>query len=231
MKTILAGLLLACVCFGDIWDDVVKADENKDYKTAFKLSNQLCEDGDSSGCWATGVYYENGRHVKKNLFKASDYYKKSCDMGDVFGCEYSTEFQSKMPVCSKNELYFIDDARYFDTGAGSGSNPIILADSKTVSIDRKNKTIKPWTLWITNKAGRDDYVKDLGYSYSNYGYMKSLEIFNYANRTYKTKQYSYSNCDGSIIDSYGTESKWKEITPGSVMEGILDGLIEHYNLK
>ena len=231
MKTILAGLLLASVCFGDIVDDALKAYGNKNYKTSFKLFNQLCEDGDSNGCNAIGKHYEYGNHVKINLFKASDYYKKSCDMGNKSGCEFSTEIQSTMPVCSENELYFIDDARYFDMGFFSNTDSMILADSKTVSIDRKNKTIKAWTLWISSKVGRDIFVKDLGYSYSNYGYTKNLDIFNYSNRTYERKQYSDSNCDGSIIYSHNTESKWKEIPPGSAMESVLHGLIEHYNLK
>nr|WP_314564926.1 tetratricopeptide repeat protein [uncultured Campylobacter sp.] len=42
--------------------------------------------GDEAGCSNLGFAYANGRGVKQDYAKASEFYAKACDMGNGGGC-------------------------------------------------------------------------------------------------------------------------------------------------
>lgn len=151
-------------------------------------------------------------------------------MGNSRFCEIKTEIELIMPVCSEKEIEFSKDSRYFDVASADGY-PLILADSKTISIDKKNKTIKVWIVYIASQKERDSIIKALNENYTNFGYAKHLYILNYTNRTSKIKQISYFDCSGDTIDYDNKDTKWSDITPGSIMEAILESLMQRYKLK
>ncbi len=169
LKSLILIFVLAIFSYGTTFDDAVNASIAGDYKKAFRLYNQSCDEGDGRGCAMVGSSYENGLGVKKDFQLASEFYSRSCNMGIELGCEWNTKLKAKMPICSQNDLSFANDKRYFDV-SGNAYYPIILADANTIQIDKKNKTIKVWTSWIASQKGREDMIASLGNKYSNYGY-------------------------------------------------------------
>jgi hypothetical protein len=221
--------VLEIFSYGTTYDDAFNASNAGDYKKAFKLYSQSCDDGNGAGCGMVGYFYEYGVAVKKDFQLASEFYSRSCNMGNEVGCEWNTKLKDKMPVCSQNDLNFANDKRYFDV-TSSDIYPIILADANTIQIDKKNKTIKVWTIWIASQKGRDFMIPFLGNKSSNYGYNKDLSTYNYSNMTWKTNSFSHYTCDGSVLGSSSID-KWQDISPGSTAEGILESIIKKYNLK
>lgn len=136
-------------------------------------------------------------------------------------------------VCDKSDISWVDAGRYFKVSANVTMFPVIGADSKTIQIDRKNKTIKVWSIWLASKQKRQDKIQDMGKfaDYKNYGYTKSLDIINYAKMKFKTVSDTQYNCDGSTIDSYRDDKIWNDIVPDSVMENMTQRIMQKYKLK
>lgn len=229
LKSLILIFVLAIFSYGSTHDDAYKAYNAGDYKKAFRLYNQSCNEGNGWGCVMVGAFYGDGLGVKKDFQLASEFYSRSCNMGIEFGCESNTKLKDKMPICSQNDLSFANDKRYFDV-SGNAYYPIILADTNTIQIDKKNKTIKVWTIWIASQKERDNMIESLGNKYSNYGYNQDLSTYNYSNMTKKINSYSYFGCDGSVLGSSSID-KWQDIYPGSTAERILKSIIKEYNLK
>jgi TPR repeat protein len=233
MKTIfvkaLLLVLLGGVSYGDDFEDAYAAYQKKDYKTAFKLYNSACENGVSSGCNIVGAFFEDGLGIQKNNQSAITYYNKACEMGDETGCKDSTRLQNALPVCTQDQLSFLNDKRYFNV-ASSDTNPVIVADTQTIRIDKKNKTIQVWVTFIFNQKGRDGWIQDYGKNYNSFGYFKDFEVINYANMTNKSNTSTHYNCDGGSIKTFG-DGKWYNTIPGSVMEVITQSIMKKYNLK
>ena len=133
-------------------------------------------------------------------------------------------------VCQ--DLKEFADNRYFGV-ASSQAYPLILADNRSISIDKKNKTIKVWTIWLASEQGRLARIESLGKydDYSNYGYGKDLFIINYNTMKSAGLGTARYNCNGSVITTSNYQADWDEISPGSVMEGIVDSLVKKYKLK
>ncbi len=229
-KILLLGTL-AINGMADYYEDGSIAYEKKDYKKAWNLMNKSCDNGYSSGCGMIGAYYEDGIVVTRNYYKALEYYDKACGMGHNWFCEHLSKLKKRMPVCSENEISFINDKRYFGV-ASADSFPLILADAKTIQIDKKNKTIKVWTAWIVSEAERQHRGNILGKydNYDNYGYDKKLDTINYGSMKVKLNSSTNYNCDGSNISSINT-SEWNDIVPDSVMEMITESIMKKYKLK
>jgi len=230
-KILLLGTL-AISGMADYYEEAGIADAKKDYKKAWSLMNKSCDNDDSRGCGLIGIYYEFGNSlINRNLYKALEYYDKACGMGHNWFCEQLPKLKEKMPVCSENEISFINDKRYFGV-ASADSFPLMLADAKTIQIDKKNKTIKVWTIWVGSNSGREYWINLLGKydNYANYGYDKSLDTINYGSMKFKSNSATHYNCNGSNISSSNT-SEWNDIVPGSVMEMITESIMEKYKLK
>lgn len=224
--------LISTATFGDDYQDASAAYDAKQYKKAFQLYNQACDGGDANGCGMVGALYEDGFVVERNPYKALEYYSKACNMGREYNCESHTKLQATLPVCSEDELSFSNDKRYFYV-ASSDDSSSILADGKTITIDKKNKIIKVWTVWLATEVGRQNTIESLGKyeNYDNFGYSKDLEIINYGNMKRKTDSSTYYNCNGGVIYSNHSKGEWRDIVPGSVMEGITESIVKKYKLK
>lgn len=230
----LAIVLLSGVCYGDDYSDAGIAYDKKDYQKAFNLYNKSCDSGDLGGCAMVGAIYEDGIVVTRNYYKALEYYDKACGMGGNWSCERLPILKEKMPVCAESEISFTNDKRYFEVAStADNSFPLIVADSKTIKIDKKSKIIKIWTTWIASDSERQNKISTLGQynNYDNFGYDKGLDTINYGSMKSKTDKYSRYNCNGSVITSSNNSSEWDDIVPGSVMEVITNSIVKKYNLK
>ena len=233
MKNILGYLLLVVLLgafsYGNDLDDANDAFQRQDYQTAFQLMNRACDNGEAIGCNNVAYFLENGFGTQKNIQLALEYYLKACNMGDTDTCETYKKLQNTIPVCSEDELSFLNDKRYFFV-ASSDMNPAIVADAQTIRIDRKNKVIQVWITWIANQKNRDSWIQIYGQSYNNFGHYKDLEFINYGNMTNKSNTTTFYNCDGSSIETSGAVG-WNSIIPGSVMESITQAIMKKYGLK
>jgi hypothetical protein len=143
----------------------------------------------------------------------------------------AAEMSSEL-VCGQSELAWMFDKRYFFV-ADSNAYPIISADEKTIQINRKNKTIKVWTVWLTSEEGRQNLIQNSNQyrDYSSFGYAKHLYLINYKDMRVLDKSYSRYSCNGNVIHSDDSDGSWSDITPGSVFEGIVESIIKKYKLK
>lgn len=135
-------------------------------------------------------------------------------------------------ICNQSDISQFGSNRYFPV-AQNDYYPVIKADTKSIKIDKKNKLIKVWTIWITSYDGRMDQINSLGQyaNYNNFGYLKTFHLIDYKNMRHKSEPSTDYNCDGNVITSAGYESKWKNIIPDSVIEGITESIMKKYNLK
>lgn len=135
-------------------------------------------------------------------------------------------------VCEQADIANFGSKRYFFV-AGNDYYPAVMADSQSIKIDKKNKFIRVWTVRLASYEGRADVINGLGQyaNYSNYGYQKQLILIDYKNMRQKGEPSTDYNCDGNVITSGGYESKWKNISPDSMMEGIARMIMKKYNLK
>ncbi|MDD2698583.1 MAG: hypothetical protein PHF17_07280 [Arcobacteraceae bacterium] len=167
---------------------------------------------------------------KKDYQTALNLFEKACNSGNDKGCKAYKELKNRLPICSMDELSFLDDNRYFKIGV-SDSYPAILADSKTIQIDKKNKTIKVWMLWIANQKEQEKFIKDYGSKYKKFGYFKRLISIDYGKMNYKAIKVTDFDCSGKSIISFDFKDvKWKKIRPNGKIEKITKVIMKKYNL-
>ncbi|MDR2342449.1 MAG: sel1 repeat family protein [Campylobacteraceae bacterium] len=53
---------------------------------SFESTKKACENGDLDSCITVGIYYKNGIGVRKDPFKALEYFEKTCKDGNASGC-------------------------------------------------------------------------------------------------------------------------------------------------
>lgn len=159
----------------------------------------------------------------------------STNSNDEFG--FNTENTSNNMLlskfaCEQNELSELTDKRYFDV-PGSAQFPRIVSDTKTVKIDRNNKTIKIWRIFVVSKQGRQLEKQQVGRngSYNSFGYEKHLDIIDYSMMRSSMKTITTYKCDGNSIETFKGNGTWDDIVPGSVMEGSMEAIIKKYKLK
>jgi hypothetical protein len=135
-------------------------------------------------------------------------------------------------ACEQPDIKRFADSRYFGVSENT-HYPYIVADSKTIIIDKKNKMIKVWTIFLASQLGRDNIINALGQyqDYSSYGYTKYLYIINYKNMTTQTVEDSHITCDGKAIRGFLGDKAWDNIQPDSTIEGIAHSIMKKYNLK
>lgn len=135
-------------------------------------------------------------------------------------------------ACEQPDIKQFAADRYFVV-SNSSIYPLVLADAKTISIDRNTKTIKIWTIWLASNAARNKIINALGQynDYSNYGYSRYLYLINYQNMKVKTLANSHIACEGNVIRGYDGQNVWDNIEPDSVMEEIIESIMKKYNLK
>lgn len=87
MKKILASLAFAlAISFGATFDDGVQAYDKQDYKTAFKIFENLASQGYAGAQNSLGLMYENGQGTKQDKRVAKQWFGKACDGGQQGGC-------------------------------------------------------------------------------------------------------------------------------------------------
>lgn len=135
-------------------------------------------------------------------------------------------------VCEQPSIKQFADKRYFGV-AVTDYFPLILVDTQTLTIDKKNKIIKVWTIWVSSYQGRQKAIDNFG-DYgdcSDYGYHQQLIFINYQQMRHKMEPAKLYGCNGDIIRARQFVSTWEDIVPGSVIESMAFEINKKYNLK
>lgn len=135
-------------------------------------------------------------------------------------------------VCSQRQLSEFSAQRYTYM-ANSKESPLILVDDQTVKIDSNNKIIKIWIISIASNIERQWRINNLGQydNYSNYGYEKKQHLIDYENMRNRRITMTEYNCDGTPLYTSKSEGEWSSIVPGSFGEGIVQRIMQKYNLR
>ena len=87
MKIFLSLLTFICICFGDVFEDGIKAFESSNYTKAYELFKTPAEQGNANAQYNLGVMYYSGEGVKQNYKKAKELFGIACDGGFQSGCK------------------------------------------------------------------------------------------------------------------------------------------------
>ncbi len=189
------------------------------------ISSNLVASGDSDRCEAQGGSWEWNGNV--NQWQCNEATPATTE-------EVAPAAEEEAPwpfACKYENIKNFGDKRYLKV-ASNDANPDILADSRTLLIDKKNKKIKVWVISVASEYGREIKIKDHpSEDYSDYGFNRIFLTINYQNKTYGSSVYSDHTCRGDSIVSEENIPLWTMIAPGSVGEGILDVITVKYNLK
>lgn len=132
-------------------------------------------------------------------------------------------------ACGLSDYDFVVDKPRYIFVASSDAFPIIMADTQTIQIDRKNKTIQVWTIHLS--TGKEEFKILKTSEYRNFGYFKKLTIVNYKTMKSKPLGAIAHNCSGSLLLNSDTAGEWGNISPNSVDELIVETLVKKYKLK
>lgn len=80
---------IASLLSGATYQDGVKLYDSKDYKKAFDVWQELCEQNSGESCGAIGVLYYSGYGVKKDFVNAINYQKRGCELNDATSCSWA----------------------------------------------------------------------------------------------------------------------------------------------
>ena len=130
-------------------------------------------------------------------------------------------------VCNQNDLPELTDNRYFQVAIGrKGEWPSILADTQSIKIDRKNKKIEVWTVWLGSEKDRISMPP-----FPTFAKMKRFDTINYQTMQRNLKGVGFYDCDGGVLVSTNGNDVWHDLTPGSIDEQIAQSIIKKYKLK
>lgn len=194
------------------------------------IGSNLSASGDSQRCESQGGSWEwNGNASQWQCNEAAP----AVDDTAVDAAAPAEEEASWLYVCEQDDLKGFADNRYF-TVASNDKYPLILADARTIKIDRKKKIITVWTVTLAAEDGKQDLMQAMSQygDYSDFGYMKELSVIDYRNMRTLGKAISHHSCNGSAINSYNyNDNNWAAIIPDSVQEAITENIMKKYNLK
>ena len=231
MLKILSVVLLFQFGFGDTKEEGLAALNAGNNEKAFKLFQKSCDEGDVFGCAHVGMCYEYGTGVHRDFEQALIFFNFACLNGSQYSCDLQNQVKQKMPICSKYDINFEVDNRYVDTKLSTTAYPYVYIDKNTIKIDKANKTIFVWIVWIASSNSRNENIRELGNKYTNYGYRKVLYLIDYKNnRTQFLETVDYS-CNNDVIASVPGLRRWQSSAPDSIIEGVTNFLVSKYNLK
>lgn len=135
------------------------------------------------------------------------------------------------PVCSQFDLAIFTDKRYQDSGTGADVARSYF-DTKTIQIDKKNKTVDVWVSYIQNASGRKKWIDAAGNKYADLGFIAQLKRIFYTKNKMTFTAATLYNCDGSIIESKSNVNyPVSDMTPASMDEILTKDVMKKYSLK
>lgn len=136
------------------------------------------------------------------------------------------------PVCGKLPAPIMNEKNRYTLVSSSDIVDSIYYDTKTIKIDKKNKTVEVWMLYAVNENGRLDMIKKHGNAFSDYGDSKLLNLFDYSKGRAKLKRYALYACSGDLINSTSlNDNEFLDVIPGSHDEAAINDIIAKYKLK
>jgi cytochrome c553 len=137
-------------------------------------------------------------------------------------------------ACTPTEMKampFDFGSNYMLLASHSDAYPLIYVDSRDIEIDRKNKIITVWTLWLSSRAEQADKIRQDASAYSSYGSMYNLFTIDYRNMRFSNKSAGLYDCNSKIILSLKDAINKGKIEPHSPIEDITKSIMKEYNLN
>ena len=112
-----AGYKKHCALLSQRILDAASDQEDKDkkaalYKSAFKPATKGCEAGNGAGCYTLAVLYLNGYEIKEDINEFYKNLEKSCEYGDLRGCEWLKEIPKQSDDVIAQALWFGQMEKY-----------------------------------------------------------------------------------------------------------------------
>ena len=115
MKRIIASLAITLtISFGTTVDEGIKAYENKDYKTALSIFEDLASKNNAAAQSYLGVMYYNGQGVKQDYKKAKEWFEKAAAQGNA-NAQLFLGSVYRNGIISRNNLGNISLKQYQDS--------------------------------------------------------------------------------------------------------------------
>ncbi|MWV62663.1 hypothetical protein DCO58_02965 [Helicobacter saguini] len=102
------------------------------HKKAFEYNTNDCENGDMNACVGLGSAFESGEVVKKDLQKAKELYKKSCDNKLALGCLNLGLLLSDCTACNEDSKSKKEALPFFIKACEYGNNNACAIINKNI---------------------------------------------------------------------------------------------------
>ena len=115
MKRIIASLAITLtISFGTTVDEGIKAYENKDYKTALSIFEDLASKNNAAAQVYLGALLWNGDVVKQDLIKAKEWFEKAAAQGNA-NAQYFLGDTYRIGIITRNNPSYISLKQYQDS--------------------------------------------------------------------------------------------------------------------
>lgn len=117
-----------------------------DYPQGIRVSEYLCNHGQSYGCLLLSSLYYIGDHVEQNLKTAADYGKRACDLKDATGCR-----QAALAIFS--EAYMRHDLELFKESGKYHRAACDLGDAESCrEVQEYDTKLKQFDIYVQNNT-------------------------------------------------------------------------------
>lgn len=106
-----------------IYDEGLGTEVNQE--KSFELYQKAAQLGHPDSAYNVGFMYQHGEFVSEDLIAAQQWYEKSCELGDLDGCEVSERLQRTLdPNAAATAEVFADEAIIDEEAPEKARNPI-----------------------------------------------------------------------------------------------------------
>jgi hypothetical protein len=142
-------------------------------------------------------------------------------------------------VCLVSIINFLSNGYCDDwvyVGSHKNGNYSMYYKPSSVIINKQNKTIIVWSKTVFTEQGKIDFLKKWhskdNYKFDDINHQLILYFIDYNELQVSIDHIIYYNKSGNVLlNSTFTQHNWKNIIPDSLGGGILNKLIEDYNIQ
>lgn len=107
---------------------------------------------------------------------------------------------------------------------GTGSATVSTIEKGSIKVDKKANTATVWVTYIAKPLMTENWTREIGYKYSELGYIKQLKVFNLTTRKYTILSSTPYKCNGVSLGSIDVDGTWDYVVPGSIDEKLINSI-------
>lgn len=107
---------------------------------------------------------------------------------------------------------------------GTGTATVSVIEKGSIKVDKKANTATVWVTYVAKPLMTENWTRDIGYKYSELGYVKQLKVFNLSTHKYKVLSSTPYKCNGVSLGSIDSDGTWDYVVPGSIDDMLIKSI-------